>query len=104
MSDLFLNGNYEVEVGGDGDIKRADGIDYAKQAVAVHVVDELNDHVGDVSEPDVFITSRIESRLSTASLPFEVESLQIETVSDEKQSYNVTISTPDGEFGFGVDV
>lgn len=90
MSDLFLNGDFEVEIGDRGDFKTVANDKRVEQSVAVHVTDAMYDGVGEVHNVRAYLRYSIKKALRTHDLL--------------EETYNVNISKRGGEAVYEVEI
>lgn len=102
MSDLFLNGNFEVEIGGSGNLKTVSREERVRQSVVVHVTDAMYGEIGEASNVKKKLRLAVAKALRTHSLTEKTENVNIRRSGAGK--YEVSINYGMNSMSFKVDV
>jgi glutamate-1-semialdehyde aminotransferase len=79
MSDLFLNEDFEIEIGDGGQLKTVSGVERVKQSIAVHIMEEVSGSIGEVRNQKRFLRMSVRRVLKNHSLIDEINDLTIST-------------------------
>jgi hypothetical protein len=102
MSDLFLNKNFEIEIGSSGDLKTVSREERVRQSIVVHVTNSMYDEIGEASNVKKKLHLAVKRALKTHSLIERTESVDVSRSGAGK--YNVSISYGMNSMDFKVDV
>jgi hypothetical protein len=102
MSDLFLNENFEIEIGSSGDLKTVSREERVRQSVVVHVTDAMYGEIGEASNVKKKLHLAVARALKTHSLIEKTENVDIRKSGAGK--YDVSINYGMNSMSFKVDV
>lgn len=102
MSDLFLNENFEVEIGSSGDLRTVANEERVKQSVVVHVTDAMYGEIGEAINIERKLRLAVSKALETHSLAEQTDNVNIQKTG--AGTYKVMIDYQMNSISFKVDV
>lgn len=102
MSDLFLNGNFEVEIGGNGDLRKVSDLDRVKQSIVVHVTAAMYEKIGEALDVEKHLRLAVTRALRSHSLLSETRNVSVSKIRNGS-AYQVDVNFEVESFSFEVE-